>query len=89
MVDENGRTGVGIDATAAVEMAMKPTIYVWRQSHYEEAYGAYYELEKDIDMKNITVEPSDVLHIFKGKKAILRSSVRIKKGGEALITFPL
>lgn len=86
----NEKMGYGlIDATAAVEMAMKPTIYVWRQSHYEEAYGAYYELEKDIDMKNITVEPGDVLHIFKGKKAILRSSVRIKKGGEALITFPL
>lgn len=86
----NEKMGYGlIDATAAVEMAMKPTIYVWRQSLYEEADGFYYESEKDIDVKNITVEPSDVLHIFKGKKAILRSSVRIKEGGEAVITFPL
>lgn len=86
----NEKVGYGLlDAAAAVEMATKPTIYVWSQSQYESDAGFYNINDKDIDIKNITVESDQILHVFKDKKAILRSSIRIKKGGELLISYPL
>ena len=86
----NNEVGYGlVDATAAVELAKKPTVYVWNQSHYEDADGFFSVSDKDIDVKNVTVGYGEQLHIFKNKKAVLRSSVRVEEGGEVLISYPL
>lgn len=83
----NNEVGYGfVDATAAVAKAFA-TSYVWRQDYYE-ANDRYFE-NTNIDVRNITVEDGDHFHIIKEKTAILRSSVRIKEGGELLILPPL
>ena len=83
----NNEVGYGfVDAAAAVELAMPTTSYVWKQDIYNDAYG-YFE-NTNVDVKNITVDTGYQFHIFKSNGAILRSSVKIKQGGELLIFNP-
>ena len=84
----NNEMGYGfVDATAAVEMANTSTTYVWNQKYYNNHHG-FFE-NTNVDVKNVTVGYGDFLHIFKEKRAILRSSVRVGNGGEVLISYPL
>lgn len=83
----NNEVGYGfIDAAAAVELAMPTTSYVWEQDIYDDADG-YFE-NTNVDVKNITVDAYEQFHIFKSNGAILRSSVKVKRGGELLIFNP-
>ena len=83
----NTEVGYGfVDAAAAVDM-VKATTYVWDQGFYDEEDG-YFE-RPNVDVRNITVEDGEHFHIIKEKTAILRSSVRVKGGGELLILQPL
>lgn len=82
----NNEAGYGfVDATAAVNMARTRT-YVWSKAYYDENYG--YFNTTNVDVKNITIESNDVFHIFKSGKAVLRALVKVKEGGEVLITQP-
>ena len=83
----NNEVGYGfVDAAAAVELAMPTTSYVWKQDIYDDADG-YFE-NTNVDVKDITVDTYEQFHIFKSNGAILRSSVKIKQGGELLIFNP-
>ena len=83
----NNEVGYGfVDAAAAVELAMPTTSYVWEQDIYDDADG-YFE-NTNVDVKNITVDAYEQFHIFKSNGAILRSSVKVKQGGELLIFNP-
>ena len=70
-----------VDATAAVKMA---------QEFPETAYVEYLEVKADeheyyrnsfVEVEHVTVESGGELHIDAEKRAFLKSSVRIKKGG--------
>ena len=76
-----------VDATAAVKMAERyaASTCVWNRvfDNYDHGWG-YFEGSK-VDVEDVTVDSCGVLTIVKEEKAILKSSVRVKKGGELII----
>ena len=84
----NNELGYGlVDATAAVEMAKRyaSATCVWNRVFDDNENGFGYFKESKVDVEDVTVDSSGVLTIIKENSAILRSSVRVKKGGELII----
>ena len=79
----NNEVGYGlVDATAAVEMAKREssvTTYIRNKVFDNEDV----ELHRDkyVEIEHVRVDSGGLLHIDEEKRAILKSSVRIKKGG--------
>ncbi|MBR5841226.1 MAG: S8 family serine peptidase [Bacteroidaceae bacterium] len=74
-----------IDATAAVKMAQKYHMttyveYIEVNTGEHEYFGNSY-----VEIENVTVNPGGQLHIDEEKRAILKSSVQVKRGGHFTI----
>ena len=79
----NNEVGYGlVDATAAIEMAKEVsdvTTYVRNRTISEE--GNEYYQDSFVEIEHVTVDSGGQLHIDEEQRAIIKSSVRIKKGG--------
>ena len=79
----NNEVGYGlVDATAAVEMAKEEgtvTTYIRNRVFGDEEIELY--RDKYVEIEHVRVDSGGQLHIDEEKRAILKSSVRIKKGG--------
>ena len=70
-----------VDATAAVQMAKEFSVTAYVEYLNVGAGDNEYYGNSFVEIEHVTVEPEGQLHIDEEKRAILKSSVRIKKGG--------
>ena len=80
----NNEVGYGlVDATAAVEMAERAAVTTYVRNQVLDCdidYSNY-----NVELENVTIEPNVFIEIGKENEAILKSSVKIMKGGSLII----
>lgn len=70
-----------VDATAAVKMAKALPVTAYVEYLTVNAGDHEYFGNSFVELEHVAVEPEGQLHIDEEKRAILKSSVRIKQGG--------
>ena len=80
----NNEVGYGlVDATAAVAMAERSAVTTYIRNQVLDSDIDYSDY--NVELENVTIEPDVFIEIGKDNEAVLRSSVKVMKGGSLTI----
>ena len=72
-----------VDATAAVAMAERSAVTTYIRNQVLDSDIDYSDY--NVELENVTIEPDVFIEIGKDNEAVLRSSVKVMKGGSLTI----